>query len=399
MLKAPIPSNDRERLDALLSYQILDTPPEKEFDDITRLASEICNTPISVITLMDKDRQWFKSIIGLDAKETDRESSFCGHAINTPHENFIIENAHEDVRFFDNPVVTDGLVGSYVGVPLVTPDGFALGALCVIDSKPKKLEEYQIKALEKLAGQVTKLLELHKINLKLVESHNMLADRYRELERFSSVVSHDLKSPLNNIIAISTMFREEYSDRLDENGNQMIGYISVSAEQLKKLIDGILEHYKYDGLDTTKREKIRLVTMGEYLIGLFGKPDGIAFILPQKNYGFRTNSIAFGQVLYNLIANAIKYNDKPEGRVEITYSEDDGHHIISVIDNGRGIKQEHFGQIFELFKTLGQTDRFKSQGTGIGLSSVKKLLDKIGGRIEVESEFGMGSTFRVYLNK
>ncbi|RYZ40748.1 MAG: GAF domain-containing protein, partial [Sphingobacteriales bacterium] len=167
MPKTPIPANDRERLDALLSYQILDTPSDSDFDDITKLASEICKTPISLITLLDTNRQWFKSKVGVEASETDRDSSLCAHAILTPFENLIVENALEDERFSENPFVRDGLIGSYAGVPLVTPEGFALGALCVIDHNPRKLDAFQVSALEKLAGQVTKLLELHKINLRL----------------------------------------------------------------------------------------------------------------------------------------------------------------------------------------------------------------------------------------
>lgn len=399
MMKAPIPANDRERLDALLSYQILDTETEQEYDDIVRLAAEICQTPYSVITLIDKDRQWFKATVGIDVNETDRKSSFCGHAINTPDQTFIIENAHEDVRFFDNPLVVDGLVGSYVGVPLVTPDGFPLGALCVIDPKPKKLAEFQVKSLEKLAHQVTKLLELHKINKRLVESHNILSDRYRELEKFSSVVSHDLKSPLNNILMMSKMFGEDYSDRLDENGRNILDYIGASAEQLKRLIDGILEHYKYDGLDVSKREKIRLRKVSEYLTGLIGSVEGIEYRFPDEKATFWTNEIAFGQILYNLIANAVKYNDKKQGIVEISYAKTADEHLISVTDNGRGIPEQHQEKIFEIFSTLGTPDRFNAKGTGIGLSTVKKLLDKIGGRIEVKSQPGEGSTFTIYLKK
>src|SRR6478752_3517327 len=181
-MKAPqIPQNELERLDALLSYKVLDTHPEKDFDDITRLASEICNSPISVITLLDENRQWFKSKIGLDLNESDRETSFCGHGINNPHENFIIEDAQQDERFFDNPHVLDGAVRSYAGVPLVNPEGFPLGMLCVIDTRVNKLDDFQIKSLEKLASQTMKLLELRRINYKLTESHNLLSQRYKDL--------------------------------------------------------------------------------------------------------------------------------------------------------------------------------------------------------------------------
>ncbi|RZK13687.1 MAG: hypothetical protein EOO43_17525, partial [Flavobacterium sp.] len=145
----------------------------------------------------------------------------------------------------------------------------------------------------------------------------LLADRYRELERFSSVVSHDLKSPLNNILLISKMLGDDYGKKLGSGGTEMVSYISASAQELKKLIDGILEHYKYAGLDTARKEKVRLRKVTQYLIDLFGKTDGISFVLPDDKVTFWANSLAFGQILYNLLANAIKYNDKEEPRLAV----------------------------------------------------------------------------------
>ncbi len=396
----PTPKNESDRLAALLSYKVLDSHPEKDFDDITLLASEICDSPISVITLLDENRQWFKSKIGLDLNEAGRDVSFCGHAINHPNENFIIENALEDERFFDNPHVKDGFkVRSYAGVPLVTPDGFALGTLCVIDNRIKKLDEFQIKALEKLANQTMKLLELKKINYKLTESHNILAERYKDLEQFSRVVSHDIKSPLNNIMLLISILNEDHTANLNAEGKQMIDYIGESAKQLKQLVDGILEYYKFDTLDVTVREKIRLRDFTQYISGLLDVKSDIEFILPNEKAKFRSNKMAFGQILYNLIANAIKYNDKQKGIVEIGLENTKTEHIISAKDNGMGIPESQFSNIFDIFTTLGKTDRFNQKGTGIGLSTVQKLANKLGGHITIESEPGIGTTFRIHLKK
>lgn len=400
-MKPPqIPKNELERLDALLSYKVLDSNPERDFDDITRLASEICNAPVSMISLLDENRQWFKSKIGLDLNETGRDVSFCGHAINRPYENFIIENALEDERFADNPLVTGTLqIRSYAGVPLVTPEGFALGTLCVIDNRVRKLDEFQIKALEKLANQTMKLLELKRINYKLTESHNILSERYKDLEQFSRAVSHDIKSPLNNIILLTQMFRKDYSENLDPNGKQMIDYIGESAGQLRQLVDGILEYYKYDTIDVTEREKIRLRDFTQYIIDLLNVKNDIGFVLPDEKAKFRTNRMAFGQILYNLIANAIKYNDKQKGVIEIGLESTEFEDIISVKDNGMGIPESQFDKIFDIFTTLGKTDRFNQKGTGIGLSTVQKLTARLGGRIALESEPGIGTTFKIHLKK
>lgn len=400
MIKPEIPANEVERLDALLSYKILDSDYEKQFDDITRLASEICQAPISIITLLDENRQWFKSKVGLDVAQTSREDSFCGHAINRPDENFIIENALADERFHDNPLVLNGPeIRAYAGVPLVSTDGFAFGTLCVIDDKPRKLSAFQISALERLAAQTMKLLELHKANYKLAESHNQLAERYRELEQFSKVVSHDLKSPLNNISMITSMLKDDFKEGISEPALEMIGYIGTSAGELKTLIDGILEYYKFDTIDFSVREKIRLREFTQYLVGLLGSKADVSFILPPENTKLRSHKIALGQILYNLIANAIKYNDKPRGIIEIGMLDANDEHVIFVRDNGSGIAEENFGKIFEVFKTLGKTDRFAQKGTGMGLSTVQKLTQRLGGRISLESKLGEGSTFYIHLKK
>lgn len=400
-MKLPqIPKNELERLDALLSYKVLDTHPEKDFDDITRLASEICDMPVSIITLLDENRQWFKSKIGLDLNETARDVSFCGHAINNPHENFIIENVLEDERFIGNPLVTGELqIRSYAGVPLVTPEGFALGTLCVIDNRVKKLDQFQITALEKLANQAMKLLELRRNNYRLTESHNSLSQRYKDLEQFSRVVSHDIKSPLNNIILLAKMIKEDHADNLNDNGKQMVDYIGESALQLKQLVDGILDYYKFDTLDVTERERIRLRDFTQYIISLLHIKSDIEFILPDEKIKFKTNKMAFGQILYNLIVNAIKYNDKQKGMIEISLEDTQTEHVISVKDNGIGIPESHFEEIFNIFTTLGKTDRFNQKGTGIGLSTVQKLTTKLGGRITLESISGEGTTFRIHLKK
>lgn len=399
MRTAPIPHNDRQRLDSLLSYRLLDSEPEKDFDDITKLAAEICETPISVITLIDEQRQWFKSKVGLEIIESPRETSFCGHLIAEPEHNLIVENASEDERFYDNPLVAAGAIKSYAGIPLVNPEGFALGALCVIDVKVKKLEPFQIKALEKLANQVTKLLELRRNNFRLVQSHNTLAQRYKDLEQFSHVVSHDLKSPLNNIIQLSEMVSEMISDKTEAQAKEMVGYIGQSAKELKNLVDGILEHYKYDTLDVSRREKIRLREFVQYIVNLLHVSDDFTFVLPDEKTRFWTNKMALGQILYNLVANAIKYNDKEIGVIEIGCGRNGDEIAIFVKDNGPGIPESQFAKIFEIFGTLGKSDRSGNKGSGIGLSTVQKLLQRLGGRIEVKSEMGQGTTFTVFLKK
>ena len=177
-------SHEQLRIAALKSFQILDTLPEKEFDDITLLASQICEAPISLITLVDEDRQWFKSRVGLSATETPREYAFCAHAIEGD-ELFVVPNAEQDARFAANPLVTDDPhIRFYAGTPLVTSDGHKLGTLCVIDRQPRELSDAQKRALNALARSVMNLLEARREVLWLKGSQSSQSSGKGKTRRF-----------------------------------------------------------------------------------------------------------------------------------------------------------------------------------------------------------------------
>ena len=165
-----IPDNEMERLKALHSYHVLDTFAEKDFDDITNIAAELCQAPICLISLVDEDRQWFKSNHGIGVRETPRSVSFCGHAINIPNEAFEVVKASTDQRFEDNPLVISApFIEYYYGVPLRTPEGYVLGTLCIIDHQERILTKRQKYCLEALAKQVVNLLEIRRKNNKINE--------------------------------------------------------------------------------------------------------------------------------------------------------------------------------------------------------------------------------------
>lgn len=174
MMSYPVPRNEADRLRALRSYKILDTKPEARFDELTELAALICGVPISLITLLDTNRQWFKSRFGLDVKETPRAQAFCTHAIMQP-EMFVVPDASKDERFAQNPLVTgDPNIRFYAGAPLATRDGHLLGTLCVIDRQPHNLTDAQTKALQILGRLVIANIELGR---DLQELKNALAAR------------------------------------------------------------------------------------------------------------------------------------------------------------------------------------------------------------------------------
>ena len=237
-----IPHNEITRLGELLSLNILDTDPEDEYDKITELASQICEVPISLISLIDKDRQCFKSSYGISAKETPRELALCAHAINYPNQIFEVPNAVIDDRFHDHPMVTgQPHVMFYAGIPLVSSKNHALGTLCVVDNKPNKLSEFQKKSLKTLSCQVMKSLELrrHKIDATIQKEKNI--ERKIVLTEIAHLISYDLKSPINNIIGLSEALSDPDTITA-EMSSKLSKLISLSAYKLKDLIEDILAY-------------------------------------------------------------------------------------------------------------------------------------------------------------
>jgi signal transduction histidine kinase len=392
MIAPKIAHNEAIRIKALKSFSILDTFSEKEFDEITLLASIICETPMSLISLIDGDRQWFKSKIGLDIEETSREVSFCGHAILNDGQLFTVEDSRLDERFYDNPLVTGfPNVVFYAGAPLVTSDGFSLGTLCVLDNKPKALTAMQQKAMEVLSNNIISLFELKKANLLLEQKNIELETQRAELDMFANVAAHDLKSPLKNISSLSEILVEEYGPKLDEEANEMLKLLNSSSTILRGLVDGILNHSKAGSIMEIKRDEIDLNDFIAEVTKLIDSSGEYTFKTLFVNQTIVINQIALQQIFINLIVNGIKYNNKEQVEIAIGFSETESHYQFYISDNGMGMDKEHQSKIFKIFEILGVEDRFGNKGNGIGLSTVKKLIEGLGGAISVDSEIDKGT--------
>jgi len=233
MKKPDIPENENERLEALHSYHLLNEIEQKEFNDIVNLAAQICQTPISLITLIDSSVQWHKARFGLEVKNMKREISFCGHAINQPDEIFIVKDATKDVRFSDNPLVTgDPNIAFYAGIPLVTQEGFPLGALCVIDRKSRELTEFQINALQTLSRQVIRLFEL----LKTVKELDKKEAEFEIHNHKMGEVCHDIKSHLRKMELSAEVLKRKHHNKLDKESLGLLNDIQQEAsESIKKI--------------------------------------------------------------------------------------------------------------------------------------------------------------------
>jgi len=400
MQKPSFHKEELERLNSLRSYLVLDSESDKEIDCLTELASEICETPISLVSLVDSDRQWFKSKVGLQASETSRDIAFCAHAIVQSEEIFIIEDATKDDRFFDNPLVVNApLVIFYSGVVLKSDTNYPLGTLCVIDNKPRKLNEKQIRALKTIAGQIMNLLNYKKVLRIEKELRVQLSQKNQELESFAAIAAHDLKSPLINIMSIVNLFSKTYELQIEAKGTIMLDLIEKSARRLSLMIDGLLQFSKIDGISLLKKSNVNLSETITELTALIGNENNIKISLYSDLTTIETYPVLLDQILINLFTNSLKYSHTKIAEIELYVSDNPSHYLFIVKDNGPGIDKKYQGAIFNLFQTATNKDQFGNKGNGIGLAIVKKIIEKLGGKIYVESELGHGAEFHFSISK
>ena len=399
MITPPFPVDEQQRLAAVRSYNLLDTLPEKDFDNITALTASICDVPISLVTILDADRNFLKSHYGIPFNESPRNISFCGHAILDEAAIFIVEDARKDIRFKDNPLVKDMNAIFYAGVRLINSDGYPLGTLCVFDIKPRTLTKSQKNALIAMAYQVVNLFEARKRNRILMALQQELEAKNEELKNFAGIVSHDMKMPLANMIITSDMLRSKYDELLDDQGKEYLDYIKQSSFTLSEYISGLLEHYESDKTASMTEEVFDSQDLLEEMIELLNINIDCEINLPEENIEMHANKSALEQIILNLVGNSLKYNDKERIKIDIECSEENGFYHFSIADNGMGIPKNKIKHIFELFATTGKLDRNGKKGNGIGLSTVKKLIEKLGGEIEVFSKLGKGTTFQFTIKK
>lgn len=269
MKPAPLPIDEVERLQDLVSYQILDTAQEKDYDDIVQLAADICNCPVSSITFVDAARQWFKASINMEEKETTRDISFCSHAI-LQKDVFVVEDASCDPRFHDYPNVTGGIaIRFYAGAPIVSKKGRSLGTLCVVDTKAKKLEASQAHALRTMASMVSRLLELRIDAKKLVNHSSELirsALSYQELFDLSSIAQWIYDRDSKRFLRANKAACNLYGYTEEEFLSLKLGDImkaSLTEMRDTKCVTRVVNHKNKDGIKIAVEATLTTVTEKE----------------------------------------------------------------------------------------------------------------------------------------
>jgi signal transduction histidine kinase len=393
MQVAPLPQNETERLAALREYSILDSAPEKEFDELVSLASLICQTPISTVTLIDQNRQWFKARVGLKDSQTSRDSAFCAHAI-LKEEIMVVSDTLKDDRFFDNPLVTgDPDIRFYAGMPLINPEGFKLGTLCVIDKRPRELSATQLFTLQVLGKQAAKQMEL---NRKVIEL-NRLNDFNSKL---LSLIGHDLRTPFNSLYGLLEL-TENYNISLNEFKN-IIPKVRDSYTSAYELLSNLMEWANAQfskgqlriGNHSLKKMVGEILTVND---SLFKQKKNAVMNLIEPTVQVNADGDMIKAVFRNLILNANKFT--ADGSIVASAYLAGDKIEVCIADTGKGMEQEQIDKMFSWENRRSTTGTHGERGSGFGLLVCHEFIEKNGGRIWVKSAPGKGSSFYFSLPK
>jgi two-component system, NtrC family, sensor kinase len=442
MPAAPIPENEELRLTALREYDILDTPPEASFDRITRLACRLLNVPMSVVSLVDKERQWFKSCVGIDVTETPRSPSFCSYTILSDQV-LNVPDATQDPRFYDSALVTGSpFLRFYLGIPLRSSSGFNIGSFCAMSPEPRTILESELVVARELAAIVSTELEL-KLALKhLRQNHAQVLhlEKMSSIGQLSAGVAHEINTPMQ-FLGDNTHFLKDsffllkslissYEDLvktarddgayvekckaiMEKETEADLSFLSKEIPSaLDQSLDGIsrvtnlvsaMKTFAHPGEDKKKFANLNkgieaTVTIShnqwkycsELVTELAGDLPSIPCLISELN-----------QVVLNMIVNATHSIEDAiakklitRGLIRIKTSRVENNAVIDFEDNGMGIPKAIINKIFDPFFTTKKVGK----GTGQGLAiSYDIIVNKHGGSVHITSEPEKGASFRILL--
>ena len=392
---------EEDRLTALLNFDILDTDFEKEYDDIVKLTSYICKTPITLISLVDLNRQWFKAKVGLNVRETPRDVAFCSYAIEM-EDILIVKDTHKDFRFSDNPLVKgDPKIRFYAGAQLRTSDGHALGTLCAIDREPRELSQDQIDALKTLADQVVARFELRKLYKDLQNQAKELHELNKTKDRIFSIVSHDLRAPFNNILGFSEILKKDINELSKDVIREINDNIADSANSTYDLVNSLL-NWSMLRFEKSEIPKSNIV-LSQLFDNIFTIVSGDLYkkkITVIYNFDKDIKIHSVYQVLFsafqNLLTNAIKYTPFG-GTISIEIVKFTKSVKVIIKDSGIGMSLSKIEAILNNEKNNSEVGTSGEEGNGLGFSIAKDFIRESGGTMKISSQTGIGTSVEVNL--
>ena len=382
MNEAPVRKDEIERLCELESFQILDTLRDPFFDEIVELATLLFGTPIAAVSLIDRNRQWFKASIGLSVTQTERSSAFCAHTIMGTKV-FLINDATADARFSNNPlVIGEPKICFYAGAPLISSSGYALGALCVIDHKPREFSSTQEHALQILARQVIRHIEQFR-NMKNMTEAAQLSG----IAEIAVNLTHEINNPLSNIQARARILSDEAA-----SGTLSMHSVLDHSQRILSVVERIskilksLKHFKKN--DPERRVMTSLSDLiDDAILACHERIQDLNVVIQSQDLivtKVLCDPIQISQVLVNLFTNALdSIENQNEKWIRIRLSISDSSLKILITDSGPPIPRNILFRMFEpFFSTKNE------KGTGIGLSLSREIMREYNGTLSVSLEDG-----------
>jgi signal transduction histidine kinase len=396
--------HEQQRLAVLMAANLLDTPEEETFDRFTRLASAILKTPVALVSLVDRQRQFFKSSVGLPepwvtCRETPLSHSFCQHVVSTS-EPLSVADARIHPLLRDNLAIVDLGVIAYLGIPLTTTEGFTLGSFCAIDTTPRDWSKDDVAILSDLAALVIEEIELRLLAKQLHSDYLQLRNLELFREEMVQMLVHDLRNPLTAFLG-----GLELVPKLGDLTDAQTRYLSLAhagGVSLAQTIDNILEVSKSESgqieLTLNETSPAQIIQTACEQMQLLAEKSGVRLVCGTAAIALLMADIEkLRRVMVNLVGNAIQ--NTPRGGDIFVRAEIEGEMVrFTVADTGRGIPAEAFDRIFQKFVRV-PADRGggSANGLGLGLPFSRMAIEAHGGKIWVESELGHGTRFHFLL--